>query len=79
MKQLILLIVAVVLSINVKTVTFDSGSFTFKTLTSSTVAVTASKNYDYTGTLSVPAQVVFEGLTYSVTEIDRLAFKIAMV
>lgn len=75
MKQLILLIVAVVLSINVKAATFDSGSFTFKTLTSSTVAVTASKSYEYTGTLSVPAQVVFEGLTYSVTEIDRLAFR----
>lgn len=75
MKQLILLLVAIILSINVKAATFDSGSFTFKTLTSSTAAVTASTNYEYSGVLTVPSQVVFEGKTYSVTEIGRLAFR----
>lgn len=75
MKQVILLLAAVVLSINVKADTFDSDSFTFKTLTSSTVAVTASASYEYSGVLTVPSQVVFEGKKYNVTEIDRLAFR----
>ena len=75
MKQIFLLIIALGLSINVKAITFDSDSFTFKTLTNSTVAVTASTTFDYSGALRIPATVMHDGRTYSVTEIDRLAFK----
>lgn len=75
MKQIFLLIIALGLSSNVKAITFDSDSFTFKTLTNSTVAVTASTTFDYSGALTVPATVMHDGRTYSVTEIDRLAFK----
>lgn len=75
MKQIYLLIVALVVSINVKAITFDSDSFTFKTLTTSTVAVTASTAFEYSGALTVPTTVMYDGRTYTVTEIDRLAFK----
>lgn len=74
MKQLTLLCLTIVFALNLNAKNFDAESYTFKTLTSSTVAVTASTTYQYSGALTVPSSVDYEGQTYTVTEIDRLAF-----
>lgn len=75
MRYLILTLVAIVFGLNLNAKTFDADSLTFKTLTSSTVAVTASTTFEYSGALTIPSTVTYDGLTYSVTEIDRLAFR----
>lgn len=74
MKQLTLICLAICLGLSINAKNFDADSYTFKTLTSSTVAVTASTTYQYSGALTVPSSVDYEGQTYTVTEIDRMAF-----
>lgn len=75
MKKLALICLVFVFALNLSAKNFDAESYSFKTLTSSTVAVTASSTYEYSGVLTIPSTVTYEGQTYAVTEIDRLAFR----
>ena len=39
-----------------------------------TASVTYSNNYEYSGTVTIPSEVTFEGMTYSVISIGEFAF-----
>ncbi len=76
MKKIIFTyLLSILAGLNLNAITFDSDSFTFKTVSTTEVAVTVSTSYVYSGSLTVPPAVTYDGHTYKVTEIDRLAFR----
>jgi hypothetical protein len=74
MKSKIILLLLVLLSVSVSAETFVSDGICYKINNGQTVSVIAKNDGKYAGDVSIPSTVSYNGTTYQIDAIERLAF-----